>query len=58
MREQNTGFDGLEVEDVTGHLHQRPPLVDGAVEDVEDVEGHVQPPRGDDTDHVRSIVRQ
>lgn len=24
----------------------------------DDVEGHVQPPRGDDTDHVHSIIRQ
>lgn len=24
----------------------------------EDVEGHVQPPRGDDTDHVHSLYRQ
>jgi hypothetical protein len=25
-------------------------------EDEDDVEGHIQPPRGDDTDHVHSIV--
>ena len=28
------------------------------VEDHDDVEGHIQPPRGDDTDHVHSIVLQ
>jgi hypothetical protein len=35
--------------DVEGHLHS---FIDGP--DSDDVEGHVQPPRGDDTDHVHS----
>jgi hypothetical protein len=29
-----------------------------AAEVEDDVEGHVQPPREDDTDHVHSLVRQ
>jgi hypothetical protein len=37
-------------EDVEAH---RVPRIDGPDED--DVEGHVQPPRGDDTDHVHSL---
>jgi hypothetical protein len=56
MSEHGTEFNDIEVDDVEGHLEQRPPLVDGLVED--DVEGHVQPPRGDDTDHVHSFARQ
>ena len=54
MSEQGTEFQGLEIEeDVEAHqIYQ----VDATDED--DVEGHVQPPRGDDTDHLHSIVRQ
>ena len=57
MSEQGNEFIAFEAEDdVEAHLEQRPPLVDSAVED--DVVGHVHPPRGDDTDHVHSIIRQ
>jgi hypothetical protein len=31
--------------------------VDGP-DDQDDVAGHVQPPRGDDTDHIHSLMRQ
>ena len=51
MSEQGTEFNGLELEeDVEAHSVYD---VDG---DEDDVEGHVQPPRGDDTDHLHSIV--
>ena len=36
-------------EDTEGHFIR---MIDGPDED--DVEGHVQPPRGDDTDHLHS----
>jgi hypothetical protein len=48
MSEQGTEFTGTEIEDTEGHLLR---LIDGPDEDVE---GHVQPPRGDDTDHLHS----
>jgi hypothetical protein len=48
MSEQGTEFSGTEIEDTEGHLVR---LIDGPDEDVE---GHVQPPRGDDTDHLHS----
>jgi hypothetical protein len=53
MSEQGTEFNDIEVEDTEGHIARQ---IDGP--DQDDVEGHVQPPRGDDTDHVHSIVRQ
>ena len=51
MSEQGQEFiRQIEVEDdVEGH---RIALIDGP--DADDVEGHVQPPRGDDTDCLRS----
>jgi hypothetical protein len=50
MSEQGTEFNDVELaEDVEGHRNLR---ADGLAED--DVEGHVQPPRGDDTDHLHS----
>jgi hypothetical protein len=55
MSEQGTQLSGFEDEDAPG-LRNRMAVTDGLDED--DVEGHVQPPRGDDTDHVHSIVRQ
>ena len=33
-------------------------IEDPDTDETEDVEGHVQPPRGDDTDHVHSLLRQ
>jgi hypothetical protein len=51
MSEQSTQFTGPELdEDVDGHLVA---VTDGPDED--DVEAHIQPPRGDDTDHVHSL---
>jgi hypothetical protein len=49
MSEQGTESTGIEFEDTEGHFMMQ---VDGPDED--DVEGHVQPPRGDDTDHLHS----
>jgi hypothetical protein len=54
MAEQGTEFNDIEVEDTMALVPVS--QVDGPDED--DVEGHVQPPRGDDTDHVHSLVRQ
>ena len=51
MSEQGTEFNGID--DNEGHF--RVAQVEGPDED--DVEGHVQPPRGDDTDHVQSLNR-
>jgi hypothetical protein len=42
----------IETEDVDGHDGTPTSQLDGPHED--DVEGHVQPPRGDDTDHLHS----
>jgi hypothetical protein len=55
MSEQGTEFTDIEVEDIEvedteGHLR----LFSMGGPDEDDVEGHVQPPRGDDTDHVLS----
>jgi hypothetical protein len=54
MSEQGTESTSIEIEDTEGHV--RAAQVDGP--DSDDVEGHVQPPRGDDTDHVHSLARQ
>jgi hypothetical protein len=54
MSGQGTEFSGIEVDDTDSHF--RVAQVDGPDED--DVEGHVQPPRGDDTDHLHSLVKQ
>jgi hypothetical protein len=54
MSEQGTEFNDIEVEDTEARV--RLAQVDGP--DADDVEGHVQPPRGDDTEHVHSIARQ
>jgi hypothetical protein len=54
MSEQGTEFHGIEVDETEGNLR----LSQVAGPDEDDVEGHVQPPRGDDTDHLHSIVRQ
>ena len=48
MRQQGTELEIDDDQDVEGHLYY---AVDGPDEDVE---GHVQPPRGDDTDHLHS----
>jgi len=53
INENTTGPD----DDVEGHRVRHAPVDErvrpGLVED-DDVEGHVQPPRGDDTDHLHS----
>jgi hypothetical protein len=53
MSEPGTEFHGLEVDDTDDVEAHRMYMVDGPDDDVE---GHIQPPRGDDSDHVHSIV--
>ena len=48
MSEQGAEFDNAGAEDVEGHRY----YIDGPDED--DVEGHIQPPRGNDSDHPHS----